>query len=271
MNAALGTPRGVLLPSPASGQFQHERRLPSAPLAHLVEHFWYVRWDLRGQPPRQQATLPHPNFHLVVEQGEANIYGVQTGRFERCLEGRDFVFGIKFKAGAFQPFLGAPASTLANRVVPSSTVFSSPGLDLVPRVSSGASVDDMADAAQSFLLAHLPAPDPNVIRASTLVAAIAGDPGIPSVDRLASIAAIDKRALQRLFQKYVGIGPKWVIQRYRLHEAIARMHHHPRIDWAALAQELGYFDQAHFSRDFRALVGQAPGEYARPQSNPGTG
>ena len=35
------------------------------------------------------------------------------------------------------------------------------------------------------------------------------------------------------------------------------------VSWTTLAQELGYYDQAHFGRDFRALVGQSPSEYAR--------
>jgi AraC-like DNA-binding protein len=52
-----------------------------------------------------------------------------------------------------------------------------------------------------------------------------------------------------------------VIKRYRLHEAAARLG--GAVDMAALALELGYFDQAHFIRDFKAVVGQPPGRYAR--------
>jgi len=71
------------------------------------------------------------------------------------------------------------------------------------------------------------------------------------------------RALQRLFSDYVGASPKWVINRYRLHEAIARVQAGHPVAWAALAQDLGYFDQAHFIADFRRLVGVTPAEYAR--------
>ena len=59
----LAKPRGVLRPSFSQGRFEHHRQLPSAPLAGLVEHYWHVRWDLRGLPAQQQATLPHPNVH----------------------------------------------------------------------------------------------------------------------------------------------------------------------------------------------------------------
>lgn len=263
MSDTLARARGVLRAQAAPGQFRHERRPPSAALADLVEHYWYVRWDLRALPPRLQATLPHPNVHLVVEQGESHIYGVHTARFERRLEGLDFVFGIKFKPGGFHPFLRAPVSTLANRVLPAQAVFGADAKALAPCIAASADMEAMLAVAESFLLGHLPPHDPNVARAGRLVAAIAGDLGLTSVDRLMAAAAIDKRALQRLFQQYVGVGPKWVIQRYRLHEAIAQVQDGRPVSWAALAQELGYFDQAHFSRDFRAIVGESPAGYAR--------
>lgn len=267
MSGKPGEPRGVLRRQGAHGRFQHERRLPSSGLAGLVEHYWYVSWDLRLMPPQLQATLPHPNVHLVIERNASTIYGVQTERFERRLEGQDFVFGIKFRPGGFHPFLQEPVSTLANRSLPAQDVFGIACESLAPRIAASASVDAMTAVAEAFLLGNLPAPDPapdpDIARAGALVSAIADDLGITSVNRLMTTAAIDKRSLQRLFQKYVGIGPKWVIKRYRLHEAIARIQDGAPVDWAALAAELGYFDQSHFGRDFRALMGQSPTGYAQ--------
>ena len=53
-----------------------------------------------------------------------------------------------------------------------------------------------------------------------------------------------------------------MIQRYRLFEAAERLTS-GEADGAMLAQELGYFDQAHFIRDFKAMVGKPPQAYAR--------
>lgn len=69
------------------------------------------------------------------------------------------------------------------------------------------------------------------------------------------------RTLQRLFNQHVGIGPKWVINRYRMHEALDRVDADAAVNWAAL--ELGCFGQAQFIRDFKALVRRSPPEYAR--------
>ena len=80
--------------------------------------------------------------------------------------------------------------------------------------------------------------------------------------RVAKGSGTTVRALQRLFQEYVGVSPKWVLRRFRIHEAAERLAAGARIDAAAFASECGYFDQAHFIRDFKAQVGRTPGEYA---------
>ena len=67
----------------------------------------------------------------------------------------------------------------------------------------------------------------------------------------------------RQFTRYVGVSPKWVIQRYRLHEALERLERGAEVDRVELALTLGYFDQAHFVRDFKRFVGVSPGDYAR--------
>ncbi len=74
------------------------------------------------------------------------------------------------------------------------------------------------------------------------------------------------RALQRLFSRYVGVSPKWVIRRFRLQEAAEQLTRGNIVDWSRLALDLGYFDQAHFINDFRSLIGMSPTEYAKRAS-----
>lgn len=84
-----------------------------------------------------------------------------------------------------------------------------------------------------------------------------------TVDALAERSGLTKRSLQRLFQHYVGVSPKWIIKRYRMHEAVAQLQAGAPVKLAQLALDLGYFDQAHFINEFTALVGKPPGEYWR--------
>lgn len=70
-----------------------------------------------------------------------------------------------------------------------------------------------------------------------------------------------ERAVQRLFFGYVGASPRWVIKRYRTFEALERLADLRGVALSDLAQDLGYFDQAHFTNDFRKLTGHAPAKY----------
>jgi AraC-like DNA-binding protein len=104
--------------------------------------------------------------------------------------------------------------------------------------------------------------------AGRLAARVADDRAITRVDDLAGQHGLTVRRVQRLFAEYVGASPKWVIQRYRLLEAAVRVAAGGVLDWADLALELGYADQAHFIRDFKRLVGRSPADYARGLSAP---
>jgi AraC-like DNA-binding protein len=266
MNAAVGKARGVLRAQPMPGAFEHARVAPPDSVCGLVEHYWMVRWDLGAHPPQQRQTLPHPNVHLVIERGRTRVFGVHTARFTRVLEGAGCVFGVKFRAGGFRPFLGRAVATLTERSLSPSEVFGSSATTLEDDVLGATDEHAMAAIATRFLVAHLPPADANVDRVARIVADIADDRELSRVEQLVERTAINKRALQRLFNDYVGVSPKWVIGRYRLHEALEQLVDGAPPDWVALALQLGYFDQAHFIRDFRQLIGQTPTEYLRTRS-----
>ena len=256
-------PRGVLHRL-AVGEFAHGRFEAPPDLVDRIEHFWSVRWNLEGLAPQVQETLPHPNVHLVVEPGSIAAWGVHTGRWTRVLEGRSSAFGIKFRPGGFRALLGRAVAGIADASIPADVLFGDDAalLDDVLRCDGDAAA---AEVAAAFLRPRLPAIDASALLAGCIVDSVADDRELHSADELARRFDMSLRALQRLFNEYVGVGPKWVINRYRMHEAVARVQAGAPVSWAALAQDLGYFDQAHFIADFRKLVGKTPGDYAKAQ------
>ena len=254
----------------AVGEHALERSAPPPALEEWVEHFWRVRWNLEGLPAQVQETLPHPNVQLVLEPGLAAAYGVHTGRWSRTLEGRGQAFGIKLRAGALRPFIRHAVSDLADRSVPLETLFG-PDAGALHALLACAAMEAAVELASRFLLARLPALDPQAVLAGRIVDSVADDRELRSVARLAEGCGMSVRALQRLFGEYVGASPKWVINRYRMHEAVARVQAGEPVAWAALAQDLGYFDQAHFIADFRKLVGRTPADYAKDHAAPSAG
>jgi AraC-like DNA-binding protein len=268
----VGLPRGVLKATePVEGVFAHARLAPPASLAPWVQHFWMVEWDTRNSVPRLQETLPHPSVYLVFEQNlehadstmKAEIAGVTTGKFSKLLEGHSRAFGVKFRPGGFRALLGAAASTITDCVLPAEQVFGSLVLELADRLSRCADVETMVEATGAFLGSLELLRDTSAQLSAELVELIFKDPAILTVDQLAEKEGMSVRSLQRLFKEYVGVPPKWVIRRYRLHELVERLHSGQAFDGAQLALDLGYADQAHLIHDFRHLVGYTPMGYRK--------
>lgn len=121
---------------------------------------------------------------------------------------------------------------------------------------------DRIAVVEAFLRAGLPVADPARDLAMRIASDMRNAPAGTRVEDLADRQGVSPRTLQRLFRRYLGVTRKWVLQRYRHHDAAERIAAGEAGDLARLALDLGYFDQAHFIKDFGALVGRTPAEYA---------
>ncbi|MEV6219143.1 helix-turn-helix domain-containing protein [Nocardia sp. NPDC051833] len=229
---------------------RHTFAEPSGEPARYVARYWSVTWEY--ERPYRQLVVPLPNVHLSFRDGRAEVHGPSSAHVYRELSGTGSVFGVAFRPGMFRPFLGGPVARLRDRTIDATAVF-------------GAALPTIADVdtVERFLRAHLPGPDPRADLAARVVAAIAQDIEVTRVETIADRFGLSVRGLQRLFAEYVGLGPKWVVRRYRLHEITERLAGGTEIDWAGTAAELGYADQAHLSRDFRRIFGEPPTRYAQ--------
>lgn len=257
--------RGIVDAPGLFARVRFRRREPAAPLRPYLEHYWLVDWDL--PEPYVAHVVPHPSVNLVFQRHAGQpefgeVVGVGPRLSAHKLEGAGRVCGVQFRPGGFRPFVpDRPVSAWTGRSVPHTEVF--PDVPAAPAAVLGPDDEDARVAAlDAFLLAFGPHPDPRADLAMDLVQRIRTDRSVRRVADVAREAGMSVRALQRLFAAYVGVGPKWVVLRYRIHEALERAGAGRELDWAGLAAELGYSDQAHLVRDFTATVGVPPTAYA---------
>jgi transcriptional regulator GlxA family with amidase domain len=93
------------------------------------------------------------------------------------------------------------------------------------------------------------------------------DTQIFTLKNLSKALEISPRQIQRLFQNHIGLGPKWVINRYCMFEALDTLNRNSPVDLADLAIKLGFSDQAHFNNAFRSLTGFSPAKYTKKHRN----
>ncbi|GAA2057020.1 helix-turn-helix domain-containing protein [Polymorphospora rubra] len=241
-------------------------RAPASPdLAGLVERHWLVRWDLPDGREGSVSLIPHPCVNLFAAGGPVAVAGVGDKVFTYRYSGRGHVFGVKFRPGGFAPFLVGPVARLTGQTRPLAEFWGGADAAGLARdlAAAGPDLGALVAVAEHHLRAHRPAPDPEVERVGRIVRTLLHDRSVLRVDEVAARFGLSPRSLQRLFQRYVGVSPKWILRRYRLHEAAARLAADDGpANWSEVAADLGYFDQSHFIRDFAAAVGMTPAAYA---------
>jgi AraC-like DNA-binding protein len=260
-------PKGLLDRRHSEAKFELRRYDPgNSTMAEIVSHYWVVAWDLTGQPAYESESLPYPNVHMVFQRGSSGIFGVPRGKFVRRLTGKDRAFGISFRPGGFHALVQTPVHRFTNRRTLIVDVFGGAGQELEEAMLRTEDDLERIGVAEGFFHARAVRIEPAGEFACHVVDRIAGDRNMLKVEDVARAEGVSRRKLERVFREYVGVGPKWVVQRFRLFEAAESLARDPDASPADLAQQLGYTDQAHFSRDFKMMVGCSPGDYARKAS-----
>lgn len=240
---------------------------PPQDLAGLVQRFRIPAWSVDPGREAVQRVLQHPCALVVVTPEYARFYGVVAGLSSTTLTGDGWAVGVMLEpAGGFL-VAGRSMDRFRDRHVDVAEVLGDPGTELAEHVrramsrptlvaSHRAAITAMGDALRPFG----PVDDEGRL-VNEVVAFVEEHPDVVRVGQVGERFDLSERALQRLVRRRVGLSPKWLIQRRRLHEASARLRDHPE-SLAAVAADLGYADQPHFTRDFRAVTGMTPGEFA---------
>ena len=263
--------KGILRPVETQQISGLRRDHPVAPeLAPFVERYWSVRWDLRASPPYRSEVLTHPCVNVSVESGDhprfgaalpaVLVHGIVTRRFEVDLTGVGRVTAVKFRPGGFVAFTGSGPPR--DSVTPLRGQLGVDADALLLAVLAEEDDDRRAAVLDAALADHAPEPASAYLDLLGLLSFMLHDRTLIRVEEVAALGGLTVRSLQRLFASYVGLNPKAVLARYRLQDAVAAIDA-GEVDLAGLAASLGWFDQAHFSRDFRAAVGTTPSAYLR--------
>lgn len=228
-----------------------------------IAHIWWVGWSLEQAHTVQ--TLPHPAVHWTLE-AEGWLTGPSTAPFTRTLQGQGQVLGIKFRPAGFRDWLGGSVHRLRDRRVVASPALGGMADVAWARWQEPGQPRERSVRLQDLLLEQRPVLSPQTVQIHRWVDWMREDRALLRVEQLSKRAELGVRGIQRRFKEWAGVSPKWVLRRLRMLSAVEAIKGGP-VDLSTLAQELGYADHAHFSRDFKATVGTAPSTFGaeRPQ------
>jgi AraC-like DNA-binding protein len=252
-------------------------RRPAAALATVVRAITYQSGE-QAETSREQI-LPGPTVSLWVNlnQDEFRSYGgadhrtvhrapgaILAGPGDRASvveieSGRSHV-SVTFALGAAAALFAAPLSVTRNELVPLRDLWGRDGACLRERLLEAVTPDDKLRVVEEVLLERVvgpPRPDPAVLSAARALEAGA------SVSAVSARLGMLPRTLRRHFLSQVGLTPKRFARVQRLQRVVQSIQDEAEVNWAAIAAQHGYCDQAHLVDDFRDLAGVTPTEYLR--------
>jgi AraC-like DNA-binding protein len=209
---------------------------------------------------RQRVDFYAADGHTRLTVPPAFITGSHTASYVSDIAAHEPAMAIHFRPGGAFPFLGIPLSDLENTHVGLDHIWGRDGLELHERLIDAPTIAARFDIVENFLLSR---PWSSVHRHPGVAAALAAIEGNPSI-RMADIrdlVGLPTKRLIALFRAEVGLSPK-AYARIRRLQAALRSLATGSVGGARVAADVGYFDQAHYVREFRSFTGMTPTQYA---------
>lgn len=226
-------------------------------MAHLVDQYWIVDWDLRDQTGHTQHNLPAPNMHLVIDHHRAYICTTISRSYQYDMRNQDRIIGIKFQPGVLAPVLCERGLPLLDSCLYAEEVFPQLAENDCHRIRTLQSDEAIVLALETMLPKLHLSPEAKSIRNIVAQARMA-EPDC-RLEELASACQIHPRRLQRLCKAYLGLSPKALVQKFRLQKAIDQLDDGIKSP-SKVALDLGFSDQAHLNREIKKHSNKTPRE-----------
>lgn len=253
---------------------------PRPPLAGHIEYFGY--WE-RGSTVdvHTSRALPRGAATVIIEVGDGDepgfyaadgatrlpvppafLVGPGVASYVTRVQATQTVMTIHFRPGGAQPFVGCPLGELEDACVGLRDLWGSSAESLLDQLTESGAARQRVALLESFLADRM-ASRPDSVVASVIVAA-EQDPSM-RVSAARDLTGLSAKRFNALFRSRVGLSPKAYLRVRRLQAALRALDN--AAPGARVAADLGYFDQAHFVRDFQSFAAITPTQYAQRRSS----
>ncbi|MEQ9298970.1 MAG: helix-turn-helix transcriptional regulator [Cyclobacteriaceae bacterium] len=247
------------------------------PTRHELEAFVKCYWTLQGPKSsitEKQTIVPDGCIELIFHFGDryrqylsdgtsliqphSFVMGQLTQTLEIAPTGMTDIFAVRFYPHGFAPFSSIDLKTIANKATELIHVFGDSGKILENNVRNVESSAERISIVETFLLDTISAEKNTSKIIQDTVDMILEVRGHHSLDELSQHGQIGRRQLERKFASEVGLSPKYLSRVVRLQAALQQLLSQNHDNLTSLAYKKGYYDQAHFIKDFKAFTGPTP-------------
>lgn len=206
--------------------------------------------------PGKSSATPLTDMFVVAQQNQS---------FQFSFKPNTRLLGITFQAPHFGEFFKLPMPELANTGVSIEPEYGFELKDVVNQFQALELEEDLIFILEEYLTKKLERSPLGPNLSANLLPLIQEHNGVLSVGQLEQMAGYSTRTLQRKFQAELGISPKSLLQIVRFNALLAQLKQGSIDSWSRIVYDYGYFDQAHFIKDFKRYTSKTPTNFL--QSN----
>jgi AraC-like DNA-binding protein len=252
------------------GSYKYVEITPSPLLRNYVSRYWALEpssvpdladSDMVDRVVPDGCTDILFEHDLVNNRYRIRYFGILDHPFQITYNEKRPVrkFGIRFFTGGAYPFIQTALAEFSNRCYELNDIWpgfaEKMGKELFDQDSPYAKVRVMEQYLLTIAARSKIASD-NLL--SNLLYRIFASRGKASVHELAQSEAISDRQMNRKFERWVGFSPKKFSEIVRFQSVVSEISKNRKPDWRMLALEYGFYDQAHFIREFKRFYGESP-------------
>jgi AraC-like DNA-binding protein len=239
---------------------------PPPPLADFVDMFWLM--DGPAPTHLHERLMPMPTVELIIDLRPTSgsvvplLCGPQSESFVIDTAALSAIMGVHFKPGGAFPFFRVPAGELQDTRLSLDALWGSRAAELRERLLEASTAPARFEILERFLLAEAIRP---LSHHPAVTFALGSFQNVPqlSVSSVVERAGWSQRRFIEVFRDEVGLTPKLFSRVVRFQEVVRKVHRQRQVDWAVVAVDCGYYDQAHFINDFQVFSGFSPTAYLR--------
>lgn len=249
---------------------------PRFPLSRYVEYIW--RTANFGTPPSRQRVYPNGAMALVIHlrQPAASYYfddralrvrvpllaGPYSISFHMDPSESTEVIGILFRPGAGRMFFPVAAHELHNNDVALHDICPDEAERLLNELCFARSEDTQFLVVERYLLRKMKTATAIHPAVRYAIEQLSAPDALLRIRKIQLETGFSHTHFIQLFREQVGLTPKLFGRVRRFNALMGRVRNGLPMNWAELAADTGYFDQAHLIHDFREFAGVTPLEFS---------
>ncbi|SKC66099.1 AraC family transcriptional regulator [Maledivibacter halophilus] len=244
----------------------YKEYLPCKELQSHIACYWTSKTNNISNKPISSRIIPDGCMDIVFNIEEINkgkcglVSGLMTMPEEQKVKGISEFIGVRFWPGEIIPFLKNSANDFTNQLIPLDSILGKVAFDISEKLYFEVTLSERLMIIEEELVKLLLKASVSNKLIKSALCTIYQHKGIISIRSLSKEMNISQRQLSRKFKTWIGTNPKTFINIIRFQYIIKQLNERTNINFQDLALENGYYDQAHFIKEFKALYGKTPGK-----------